>query len=139
MKLLSKTTFLALVISLFLPQISSAQFKTETPIYMGAISSDKSKIALADSENISILKTQNLEIITTIPCNHLTRGLVAEIFFAENNDSILCYRACKFNGDQDCSLYQTYFADSLYFFNFFNNTTKAYSGNARAAFGKSPS
>ena len=82
MKLLSKPTFLALVISIFFPQISSAQFKTETPIYMGAISSDKSKIALADSENISILKTQNLEIITTIPCNHLTRGLVAEIFFA---------------------------------------------------------
>lgn len=138
MKLLSKPTFLALVISIFFPQISSAQFKTETPIYMGAISSDKSKIALADSENISILKTQNLEIITTIPCNHLTRGLVAEIFFAENNDSILCYRACKFNGEQDCSLNQTYFADSLYFFNFFNNTTKAYSGNARVAFGKSP-
>ena len=55
MRLLSKPTFLALVISIFLPQISSAQFKTETPIYMGAISSDKSKIALADSENISIL------------------------------------------------------------------------------------
>ena len=55
MKLLSKPTFLALVISIFLPQISSAQFKTETPIYMGAISTDKSKIALADSENISIL------------------------------------------------------------------------------------
>jgi hypothetical protein len=73
MKLLSRLTFIALVFSVLLPQISSAQFKTKTPIYMGAISSDKSKIALADSENISILKTQNLEIITTIPCNHLTR------------------------------------------------------------------
>jgi len=138
MKLLSRLTFIALVFSVLLPQISSAQFKTKTPIYMGAISSDKSKIALADSENISILKTQNLEIITTIPCNHLTRGLVAEIFFAENNDSILCFRACKFNGELECNLDLTYLSDSLYFYNFLNNTTKTYPGYARVAFGKSP-
>jgi hypothetical protein len=102
---------------------------------MGAISSDKSKIALVDSERISILKTNNFEEISSIPCNHKTNGVVTEIFFLPNNDSLICYRTSKFNGDLRSDLNLIYFSDSLYFGNFVSRFLKSYAGNVHASYG----
>ena len=135
MKLLSKVTFLLLLVSELFPAFINAQFKTSTPIYAGALSPDKSKIALVDSERISILKTNNFEEISSIPCNHKTNGVVTEIFFLPNNDSLICYRTSKFNGDLRSDLNLIYFSDSLYFGNFVSRFLKSYAGNVHASYG----
>lgn len=135
MKLLSKLCAFFLVVLSFFPAFTSAQFNTSSPIYAGSISSDKSKIALVDSEHIFILKSNNLEEIWSIPCNHKTHGLVTEIFFLPNNDSLVCYRVSKFNGDLESDLNLIYFSDSLYVGNFVSRSLQSYPGNVHASFG----
>ena len=119
----------------FFPALTSAQFNTSSPIYAGSISSDKSKIAIVDSEHIYILKSNNFEEIWSIPCNHKTHGMVTEIFFLPNNDSLVCYRVSKFNGDLESDLNLIYFSDSLYVGNFVSRSLRSYPGNVHASFG----
>lgn len=135
MKSLNKYSLSLLLILSFSAEYICAQFKSSTPIYAGAISPNKSKIAFADSERISILNTNTFEVVWSIPCNHAVRGVVSEIFFSPNNDSIICFRASKFNGDLESDLALIYFSDSLFVGNFISGSLRSYPGNVHVSFG----
>jgi len=139
MRLLNNHSIIFLIALSFLCGDIHAQFKTSTPIYASALSPDKSKIAFVDSERISILKTNNFEEIWSIPCNHRTNGMVTEIFFSPNNDSLIFYRASRFNGDFEADVNLIYFSDSLHVANVISRSLQSFPGNVQASFGANSS
>ena len=134
MKLLNKYSFLLLLVFSFSAEYIDGQFKTSTPIYTGALNQDKSKIALVDSERISVLTTSNLEPIWSLP--YEDGFIISEISFAPANDSIVIFRKSTFNGDLERNPDNTYYWDSLYIYNFVSNFHYAFNGNLFAAFAK---
>lgn len=118
-----------------LVHFACAQFKTNTPIYNGTLSKDKSKIALVDSEKIYVVNSSNLQEIYSKPYDFRDCGIISEIYFANNNDSILCYRTSAFDGDLERDLNLTYFSDSLYFLNFYSGKNKSLQGSVFLNFG----
>lgn len=134
MKLLSNKRRLLLFVFYLFVEFGFAQFKTNTPIYNGALNQDKSKIALVDSERISVLTTTNLEPIWSLPYEE--GYIISEISFAPSNDSVIIFRKSTFNGDLERNLDNTYYWDSLYVYNFVSKFYYAFSGNLFAAFAK---